>query len=105
MSVIQKIRDKYARWAVIAIAISLVGFLLMDAFGSGRTGLFGNSGPGNTLGKVNGTSIDRVEFAKDMETLVEQYRQQGYPVNEEHANVIALYESNVYDITIFVFKF
>ena len=52
MSVIQKIRDKYARWAVIAIGISLVGFLLMDAF-AGRTGLFSESGPGKTLGKVN----------------------------------------------------
>ena len=31
MSVIQDIRDKYARWAVIAIAVALLGFILMDA--------------------------------------------------------------------------
>lgn len=65
MSVIQKIRDKYARWAVIAIAISLLGFIMMDAF-SGRTGLFGNS-QSKTLGKVNGTAIDRIDFDKKMQ--------------------------------------
>jgi len=65
MSVIQKIRDKYARWAVIAIAVSLVGFIMMDAF-SGRAGLF-NSRGSNTLGKVSGTSIDRVKFDREMQ--------------------------------------
>jgi len=65
MSVIQKIRDKYARWAVIAIAVSLVGFILMDAF-TGRAGLF-NSRQSNTIGKVNGTAIDRVKFDREMQ--------------------------------------
>ena len=40
MSVIQKIRDKYARVAVIAIALALLGFILMDAF-AGRGSIFG----------------------------------------------------------------
>ncbi|MGZ3975599.1 MAG: SurA N-terminal domain-containing protein, partial [Flavisolibacter sp.] len=65
MSVIQKIRDKYARWAVIAIALSLIGFILMDAF-TGRGGLF-NSRQSNTLGKVSGTSIDRIKFDKELQ--------------------------------------
>ena len=37
MSVIQKIRDKYAAVVIAVIALSLVGFILMDAFvGRGR---------------------------------------------------------------------
>ena len=38
MSIIQKIRDKYARIAVIAIALALLGFILMDAFVSRNRG-------------------------------------------------------------------
>lgn len=67
MSVIQKIRDKYARWAVIAIALSLLGFILMDAF-AGRTGLFSDR-PTNSLGKVNGTAIDRMQFEEKLEAV------------------------------------
>jgi peptidyl-prolyl cis-trans isomerase D len=77
MSVIQKIRDKYARIAVIAIAVSLLGFILMDAF-AGRTGLFSDR-PSNTLGKVNGKSIDRMEFENNV--LAVERQQQG-PVDE-----------------------
>lgn len=71
MSVIQNIRDKYARWAVIAIAVSLLGFILMDAF-NGRTGFFGN-GQNNTIGTVNGIAIDRVEFDKTVQQFIQQY--------------------------------
>jgi peptidyl-prolyl cis-trans isomerase D len=60
MSVIQNIRDKYARWAVIAIAVALLGFILMDAF-AGKASIF--SGRDNTVGKVNGRKIDAQEFA------------------------------------------
>jgi peptidyl-prolyl cis-trans isomerase D len=31
MSIIQTIRDKYAKWAVVGIALAIIGFLLMDA--------------------------------------------------------------------------
>lgn len=65
MSVIQKIRDKYARWAVIAIALSLVGFIMMDAF-TGKGSFFNNRGS-NTIGKVDGTSIDRIKFDREMQ--------------------------------------
>ena len=67
MSVIQKIRDKYARWAVIAIGLSLVGFILMDAFAN-RGGML-NSGRSTTLGKINGTKIDYTSFNRQMEIL------------------------------------
>jgi len=71
MSVIQKIRDKYARWAVIAIALSLLGFIMMDAF-AGKTNIF-NNGPSNTLGKVGGTAIDKVKFDKRMQVFSSQF--------------------------------
>jgi peptidyl-prolyl cis-trans isomerase D len=67
MSVIQKIRDKYARWAVIAIALSLVGFIMMDAF-AGKGSIF-NNGRSTTLGKVNGTTIKYADFEKQMSIL------------------------------------
>ena len=59
MSVIQKIRDKYARWAVVAIALSLLGFIMMDAFAS-RTSLFG--GNSTTLGRINKEKIKVQDF-------------------------------------------
>lgn len=59
MSVIQKIRDKYARIAVIAIGLALLGFIMMDAF-AGRGSIFG--GRDTTIGKINGKKIDAQEF-------------------------------------------
>lgn len=79
MSVIQKIRDKYARWAVIAIALSLLGFILMDAF-AGRTGLFSDR-PTNTLGKINGTTIDRLSFDEKLQA-VEKRESAQAPIDE-----------------------
>jgi peptidyl-prolyl cis-trans isomerase D len=73
MSVIQKIRDKYARWAVIAIALALTGFILMDAF-TGRSRLF-SGGNSTVLGRVNGKAIDEMEFSKKVEA-EEQNQQQ-----------------------------
>jgi peptidyl-prolyl cis-trans isomerase D len=86
MSVIQKIRDKYARWAVIAIAVSLLGFILMDAF-AGRTGLFSNR-QSNTLGKVNGTTIDATEFSRKVQQEEAMESRQGYEVNDERRQQI-----------------
>lgn len=59
MSLIQKIRDKYARVAVIAIGLALLGFILMDAF-AGRSSIFG--GQDTTIGKINGKKIDYETF-------------------------------------------
>ena len=61
MSIIQQIRDK-AAWLVFGlIALSLVGFLLMDAF-VGRSRLFGGSS--TTVGTVEGEQLDLVQFQK-----------------------------------------
>jgi peptidyl-prolyl cis-trans isomerase D len=78
MSVIQQIRDKYARWAVVAIAVSLLGFILMDAF-SGRSSLGGNS---TTIGKINGKEIDYIDFERKVKAQEEMAKQQGYDMGE-----------------------
>lgn len=62
MSVIQKIRDKYAAVVIAAIAISLIAFILMDAFQGGGS-VFGGS---DTLGKVNGVKINKKDFDQEL---------------------------------------
>ncbi|HET9826853.1 MAG TPA: peptidylprolyl isomerase [Chitinophagaceae bacterium] len=74
MSVIQTIRDKYARWAVIAIAVALTGFILMDAF-TGRSRLFSGANS-TTLGRVNGKSIDEMDFEKKVQAQEQNMQQQ-----------------------------
>ncbi|GAA4741104.1 peptidylprolyl isomerase [Flavisolibacter ginsenosidimutans] len=69
MSVIQKIRDKYARIAVIAIALALLGFIMMDAF-AGRSRLFG--GNESTIGKINGKKIDAQTFQRRVSDIVKR---------------------------------
>jgi peptidyl-prolyl cis-trans isomerase D len=79
MSIIQQIRDK-AAWLVFGlIALSLVGFLLMDAF-VGRSRMFGGSS--NTIGSVEGSSMDYIDFQKQTAEREDQYKSQGYPINE-----------------------
>ena len=62
MQVIQTIRDKGAAVVIAVIALSLIGFLLMDA----KSGSKGGGGFFNTLssnvGKVNGEAIERSDF-------------------------------------------
>jgi peptidyl-prolyl cis-trans isomerase D len=77
MSVIQKIRDKYARVAVIAIALALLGFIAMDAF-TGRSNVFG-SGSSNTLGSVNGGKIKLDEFRRNLELEQQNLESQNMP--------------------------
>ncbi|HEX8356164.1 MAG TPA: SurA N-terminal domain-containing protein, partial [Segetibacter sp.] len=78
MSVIQKIRDKYAAVVIAVIALSLVGFILMDAFvGRGRGG-----SSSTTVGKVNGESIDRNEFEKRITLQQSMGGAQGAPQRE-----------------------
>jgi peptidyl-prolyl cis-trans isomerase D len=81
MSVIQTIRDK-AAWIIIgAIALALIAFVVQDAFQGGTRGLFG--GNTTTIGNVNGTKIDLVEFETRYKMAEENYRAQNYPVNEQ----------------------
>lgn len=77
MSIIQDIRDKYARVSVIAIALALIGFILTDYF-SGKNRSRG-TGRTNSVGSVNGRSISVQDFANTIEQEEYGLKQQGYP--------------------------
>jgi peptidyl-prolyl cis-trans isomerase D len=63
MSVIQSIRDRGA-WIVFAvIALALIAFILQDGMSSRGGSMFSNT---TTLGKVNGTEINREEFDRKL---------------------------------------
>ena len=81
MSIIQQIRDK-AAWLVFGvIALSLMGFLLMDAFvGRGGGGMFGRRA--TTVGSVNGSKIEYADFEKRKKNVEDQYRSNNYPIND-----------------------
>jgi peptidyl-prolyl cis-trans isomerase D len=79
MSIIQKIRDK-AAWLVFGlIAVSLIGFLLMDARSIGGRAAASTSG---TIGQVNGEKLEYADFQKQVSEREDQYKNQGYPVND-----------------------
>src|SRR5450432_1450184 len=79
MSIIQKIRDK-AAWLVFGlIAVSLIGFLLMDARSIGNRAAGSTSG---TIGSVNGEKLDYADFQKQVSENEDRYKAQGYPVND-----------------------
>ena len=61
------------------IALSLVGFLLMDAF-VGKSRLFGNRS--TVVGVINGEKIEYNDFQKRVSDQEDRYKAQGYPVNE-----------------------
>src|ERR1044071_7330238 len=86
MSVIQRIRDKYARVAVIAIAVALLGFILMDAL-TGRSSFF-RGGASKTLGRVNGHKISIDDFRKKEKEQEDYYQQQGSSVDERMREMI-----------------
>ena len=79
MSIIQTIRDR-AAWLVFGlIAISLIAFVLMDGLGGKGRGGGDNTGP---IGVVNGQKLDYIAFQKDVAAREDQYKSQGYPVND-----------------------
>jgi peptidyl-prolyl cis-trans isomerase D len=79
MSIIQKIRDK-AAWLVFGlIAVSLIGFLLMDARSIGGRAAASGSG---TIGTINGEKLEYADFQKQVSEREDQYKSQGYPVND-----------------------
>jgi len=86
MSIIQTIRDKYARLAVIAVAVALVGFILIDYISGRGRSLF--NGGSTTLGSVNGKKIDELEFEKKVQ-MQEQGQQQGTVGEEGRQQLIA----------------
>ena len=60
MQIIQSIREKGAAIIIIVIAISLIGFILMDSKPGSNTSLFG--GNSTNVGKVNGRAIELSDF-------------------------------------------
>lgn len=73
MAILQTIRDKYAKVAGGVIALSLVGFVLMDATSGGGGGLFGNS---TAIGSIDGNDIEYKEFENAFSNAEAQYKQQ-----------------------------
>jgi len=83
MSIIQTIREKGAVIIIAIIAISLIGFILMDSM-SGTKKLFGG---GNTsiLGAVNGDDIELNEFNDKVKDMEQQYPNSG---NEQRNQIM-----------------
>ena len=72
MQIIQGIRDKGAAIVIVVIALSLIGFILMDAK-QGTSKMFSSSS--NSIGKVNGSDIELAEFNKRVKLAEEQEEQ------------------------------
>jgi peptidyl-prolyl cis-trans isomerase D len=80
MSIIQQLRDKAAVLLTTLIALSLIGFLVQDAFVGRTSGFF--SGNTTTVGSINGKEIDAVEFNNKVNLAEQNYRSQGMESNE-----------------------
>lgn len=72
MSVIQKIRDKYAVVIIVLICLAIVSFLLQDVF-FGNNSMFNQS---TKVGEVNGEELDYREYQQRIENMQERMRQQ-----------------------------
>ncbi|MEO6638096.1 MAG: SurA N-terminal domain-containing protein [Ginsengibacter sp.] len=75
MSIIQTIREKGAVIVIAIIALSLIGFILMDSK-SGTGKLFGGVNT-TTLGTVNGDKIDYEDFNTKVKDMEQQYPNGG----------------------------
>jgi peptidyl-prolyl cis-trans isomerase D len=101
MSVIQSIRERYAKWAVIAIALALLGFILTDYFQAKNRMGRGNS---STLGTVNGKKIDYISFETklkardDQQQAAAQQQQQEYTEAKKHETAEQLWNQEVEEI-------
>ncbi len=71
MSIIQTIRERGAVIVIAIIALSLIGFILMDSR-SGTGKLFGG-GNTTTLGSVNGDKIELSDFNAKVKDMEQQY--------------------------------
>ena len=80
MSIIQQLREKAAILLTTLIALSLLGFLVQDAFVGGTNNLF--AGNSSTVGSINGRSIDAQEFNQKVRAMEESNRAQGMAGNE-----------------------
>ena len=81
MAVIQKIRDRYAKLAGLAIALSLVAFIVSEGINGSFASFFGRD---TSVAKVNGDKIDVQEYGKtvqEYQSLTELFRK-GQPMTE-----------------------
>lgn len=76
-SIIQDIRDKYAKVTVVLIALALIGFILTDYFQSQARSGGGNTS--NNIGTVNGKSIRYEDYLQNVDLIKNQMQAQGYP--------------------------
>lgn len=81
MSVIQKIRDKYAMVMILAICISLVAFLFMDALVGPRS-FFHNS---NDVAEINGVGVDVKTYTAKLQEAQEIYKDNHPDANLDDA--------------------
>lgn len=72
MQIIQNIREKGAAIVIGVIALSLIGFILMDAKPGSSGGIFSGN-QSTSIGKVNGESIEYNEFNAKVKQAEEQY--------------------------------
>ena len=77
MQVIQTIRDKGAAVVIAVIALSLIGFLLMDAKSGSKGGNGFFTSLSNNVGKVNGVAIEKADFDKKYNTSYDMAKQQS----------------------------
>ena len=80
MSIIQKLRDKSAILLTSLITLSLVAFLIQDAFVGGSSGLFNSQS--TEAGSIGGKEIDVVSFSSQVNMVEQNYRAQGMQTNE-----------------------
>lgn len=93
MSVIQQIRDKYARVAVVAIALALLGFILMDAFAGRGSALGGND---TTLGEINGKEIEYDAFNRRVVDISQRQGNRGGDMTQQVVN--GLWQQEISDV-------
>ncbi|MEY4728107.1 MAG: hypothetical protein RLZZ390_631, partial [Bacteroidota bacterium] len=80
MSIIQKIRDKAAVVLTVMISISLIAFLVQDAFVGGNSNLF--SSQPSSVGSIAGSDVDLIEFSQKVNQVEQNYRSQGMQTDE-----------------------
>jgi peptidyl-prolyl cis-trans isomerase D len=80
MSIIQQIRDRAAVLLTGLISISLIGFLVQDAF-IGKGGSMFDSQV-SSVGSIDGKNIELVEFSQRVNQIEQNYRAQGMQGNE-----------------------
>ncbi|MEP7110903.1 MAG: SurA N-terminal domain-containing protein [Ferruginibacter sp.] len=88
MQIIQNIREKGAAIVIGVIALSLIGFILMDTKPGSRGGIFGGNAS-SSIGKINGESIEYNEFNAKVKQAEDQYggRVSGTQVYEVRQSV------------------